>query len=406
MACRACSNKDLKLFLSLGKTPLANNFLTKAQLSEPESRFPLELYFCENCKLVQLGHVVPPKVLFENYVYVTSTTNTFKTHFLNFATELVNDFGLNNKSLVVDIGSNDGLLLKGFQQFGVQVIGVEPAGNIAAIAEKDGVETINDFFNDGAVHQIIEKKGKADAVTANNVFAHINDIAGLVRNLKLLLKDEGIFVIEIQYFGDTIEKMTFDNIYHEHLSYFTLTSLQNFFKLHEMEIFKVARVDSHGGSLRVFVQRAGSRQAKDKSVAGLLAYEAKLGINNFELCQKFAEKVHNAKTKFVAYVKTIKESGNTICGYGAPAKANTLMNFCEIGHEYINYVVDDSPLKQNLFMPGTHIPVVSSKILDEKQPNYIIIFAWNFADEILKKTQKYAERGVKFMVPLPEPRIV
>src|SRR3989344_3686992 len=152
MACRACSNKDLKLFLSLGKTPLANNFLTKAQLSEPESRFPLELYFCENCKLVQLGHVVPPKVLFENYVYVTSTTNTFKTHFLNFATELVNDFGLNNKSLVVDIGSNDGLLLKGFQQFGVQVIGVEPAGNIAAIAEKDGVETINDFFNDGAVH--------------------------------------------------------------------------------------------------------------------------------------------------------------------------------------------------------------------------------------------------------------
>ncbi len=405
MKCRTCSNTDLKKFLSLGTTPLANNFLTEQQLQQ-EERFPLELCFCDTCKLVQLSHVVPPEVMFKNYVYVTSTTNTFKVHFTAMAKELTDEFKLQKTSLAVDIGSNDGLLLKGFQQWGVQTIGVEPAGNIAVIAEKDGVETINDFFNEAAVRQIIARKGHADIITANNVFAHINDISDVIRNVDLLLKPEGVFVIEIQYLGDMIEKMTFDNVYHEHLSYFTLTSLEQFCKRHQMEIFKVKRVDSHGGSLRVFMKRPQSLRSIDASVKDLWGYEQRLGVNDFNTYRTFAEKVYGTKEKFVGFMKRIKSEGKTVYGYGAPAKGNTLLNFCDIGKDYITYVIDDNPLKQNLFTPGTHILVVSSKILDEKKPDYVLILAWNFADEILKKTQKYAAQGVRFIVPLPEPRII
>lgn len=401
MKCRICSNKALRKFLSLGQTQLANSFLKKEELDKEERKFPLEVFYCDGCKLVQLGYVVQPELMFKNYLYVSSTTNTFRQHFSKMAEDISMEHHFNEKSLAVDIGSNDGILLKGFQKFNVQVIGVEPATNVAKIAKQNGVDTINDFFNENVVKKIISKKGNADVVTATNVFAHIDDIGNTIENVKLLLKDDGIFVIEVQYLADMIKKMTFDNIYHEHLSYFSLTALAYFFSKHGMKVFDAQRNESHGGSLRVFIAKNPAIKVKD-SVKKILEYENKLGINDFELYKKFANEVYEVKKELVSFIKNIKKDETLIAGYGAPAKSNTLLNFCGIGNEYISYIVEDNPLKVGLYTPGTHIPVVSSKMLDEKKPDYILVLAWNFAQEILAKTKKYSEQGVKFIIPLPK----
>lgn len=405
MECRICRSSLIK-FLSLGSMPLANSFLSKEGMDKEEKTFPLEACFCNKCKLVQLSYVVDPEIMFRNYVYVSSTTKTFQQHFRKMAGEIAKEFGLDKNSLAVDIGSNDGILLKPFKEIGMQTIGIEPAANIAKIAEQNGIETINDFFSGSVVKEIIEKKGNADVITATNVFAHISDINSMVENVKALLKKDGIFVIEVQYLMDTIEKMNFDNIYHEHLYYYTLTSLANFFKKHSMEVFDVKRVDSHGGSLRVFIKRAEDKRKIKGSINKLLDYEKKMGVESIDLYKKFADNVYSVKENLVSYIKDIKKRGKTIAAYGAPAKGNTLLNFCSIGADCIEYVVEDNELKIGLYTPGTRIPVVSSKMLDEEMPDYILILAWNFAKEILEKTKKYADQGVKFIIPLPEPKIV
>lgn len=394
------------MFLSLGKTPLANSFLSKRDLNREEKYFPLDTCFCPKCKLVQLTYVVDPKIMFKHYVYVTSTSNTFIKHFTIMADDISNRFNLTEKSLVVDIGSNDGLLLKGFKKNGAQIIGVEPAANIAEIAEKNGIKTINSFFDGEVVNKIIGVEGLADIVTANNVFAHINDIHEFTKNVKSLLKRNGIFIIEVQYLIDTIEKMTFDNIYHEHLSYFTLTSLINFFKKNGMEVFDAKRVDSHGGSIRVFIKKSEDNLKIEQEIGKILQYEKNLGVDNLELYTDFGDKVYKVKNRLVKYIQDIKNDGKSIAAYGAPAKSTTLLNFCGIGKDYIEYIVDENELKHGLFAPGNHIPVVSPEMFDKKRPDYILILAWNFAKEILIKTEKYAEVGVKFIIPLPEPVLV
>ena len=283
---------------------------------------------------------------------------------------------------------------------------MEPATNIAAIAEKDGIETINDFFNADAVRQIISRKGHADVVTATNVFAHVNDIKALVGNVKLLLKKDGIFVIEAPYLVDMFEKMLFDTIYHEHLSYFSLTPLDYFFSSMGMEVFDVQKVDSHGGSLRVFVRKKEGKFEIRKSVGKMLEDEKNYGVNDFALYNKFANKVYGTRERLVGTLREIRRRGKIIAGYGAPAKGNTLLNFCNIGTEYIKYIVDDNPLKVGLLTPGMHIPVVGSQHLDQEKPDYILILAWNFAKEIMEKAKGYAEQGAKFIIPLPEVIIV
>jgi len=404
--CRICNNKDLKKILSLGTQPLANSFLTKEDLEKEEKTFPLEMSSCPSCKLLQLTYVVPPEIMFKNYVYVSSTTDTFKIHFFELAEELTQMLGLNKESLAVDIGSNDGVLLKGFQSFGVRTVGVEPATNVAKIAEQNGVETINDFFNGKIVGKIIKEKGHADVVTAANVFAHVNDIHDFVKNVKLLLKENGIFVIEVPYLLDMLEKMTFDTIYHEHLSYFTVTPLVKFFNKFGMGIFKIKKVDSHGGSLRIFVKNQSVKFYIDESVNRFLENEKKIGVGDSALYENFAQRVLDVKSTLLNFLQKIKDEGKSIAAYGAPAKGNTLLNFCGIGQKHIDYVIDDNPLKQDLFTPGTHIPVVDSSILDKNRPDFVLILAWNFAEEILAKNKKYRDEGVKFIIPLPEPVIV
>lgn len=404
MQCRVCGSSDARQVLSLGESPLANSFLKEEQLKEEEPKFPLGINFCNSCKLVQLSHVVPKEQMFSNYLYLTSVSRTFQEHFTRMAEEVSKKLGI-QAGLVVDIGSNDGILLLGFKKMGLKTIGVEPAANVAKIAREKGVETINGFFDSESVNQIIRTKGKADVITATNVFAHvdyINDFAGHVHSL---MKDDGSFVVEIQYFLDTMEKMNFDNIYHEHLYFYTLTSLKNLLERHKLIIFDVERNDSHGGTLRVFSKKINGKQGISENVTRLLAEEQKKGVDEYETYKAFAQKVGKVKENLVKFIRKIKSQGKSIAGFGAPAKSTTLLNYCGLGKNEIDYIVDENPLKAGLYAPGTHIPVVKAETLDIKRPDYIVILAWNFAKEIMEKTGKYAKLGTKYIIPLPEPRI-
>lgn len=398
--CRACKGTRLIKVFSFGPTPLANEFLSKEQLDEPEEFYPLDVYFCGNCHFLQLGHVVSPAVLFKNYVYVSSTSPVFVRHFHEYAHSLIHRFRLHNSSLVVDIGSNDGILLKPLKEHNIRVLGIEPARNIAARANRDGIQTIDRFFSVKLAQDIKKKYGEASVVTANNVFAHIDDLDEVVEGVKILLTKGGVFVIEAPYLVDFIEKNYFDLVYHEHLSYLAVTPLQALFERLGMEVFDVQKVPVHGGSIRVFIQKKGGNNKKTRRVSQFFALEKKHRLDIVETFFTFADKVRVNKAKLVSLLTKLKHQGKSIASYGAPAKGNTLLNYFGIGPDYIDYIVDDSPWKQGLFTPGTHIPVVSPSILQQKKPDYILILAWNFAKSIMEKLQG------PFILPVPRPRIV
>lgn len=403
--CRVCKNSQLKKIVSLGRSPLANNLVSRDEENE-EWFYPLELMYCPICHYCQLSYSVDPDKMFKKYAYVTSTTETFRKHFSQMAEDIFREFNLPLGSLVVDIGSNDGLILKRFQELGSRVIGVEPAENVAEIARKNGVDTITDYFNEEVTDTIIKLKGNADVITANNVFAHTRYIESITRNVKRLLKDSGVFVIEVQYLLDTLKNMTFDNIYHEHVSYYNAHSITEFFRRQGMEVFKIARVPSHGGSLRVFVQKQGGPHQADGSVESLIKEEKTFGLDKTETYELFGDKIQKIRQGIVKFVKEAKAEGKTIVGYGAPAKATTLLNFCNITDKEIDFIIDDNPLKQNMLIPGVRIPIKNREALNQINPDYILILAWNFADEIIRNNISLRERGAKFIIPLPDPKIV
>ena len=404
-ACRICANPVLLPVVSLGDSPLANNLLT-ADNKQTAEFFPLEMLYCPTCHLCQLSYVTPPEKMFKHYVYVTSTTNTFRQHFSEYADTLAREFTLNATSLVVDIGSNDGLLLSCLKDKGVRVMGIEPAENIVEIARRNGIDTLCDFFTESAANDVLRIKGKADVITANNVFAHINNIRDVVKNAKLLLKDNGVFCIEVQYLLDTIQKLTFDNIYHEHLSYFSLLALDEFFRRNDMEVFHVQHVDSHGGSLRVFVQRKGAIHAIQPTVAETIAHERQAGLDRYEIYQRFAQEVYAIKARFKNFISAVRSQGKRIVGYGAPAKATTFLNFCAIDSNSIEYIIEDNALKHGLTVPGVNIPIVSHEHFERDHPDYVAVLAWNFTDEILRNNEQQKQRGIKFVLPHPEPRVL
>lgn len=404
--CRICENPDLKKVISLGKSPLANNLLSAEDLSKNEELFPLEIMYCSKCHLCHLSYVVPPEKMFKKYLYVTSTTDTFKQHFEEMADKITKYFNLTNNSLVVDVGSNDGLLLKKFRERGVRVVGVESAENICEIARSEGIETLNGFFNENLAEEIVKMRGKAEIITANNVFAHVGNIKEFTRNVKTLLKDNGVFVIEVQYILDMIQKLTFDNIYHEHLSYFSILSLNEFFKKQDMGIFKIEHIDSHGGSIRVFIQKSTGKYPKDNSVNEFLEKEKLFGLDNFKVYQEFGEKLNDIRDKIRKFILKAKEEGKRIIGYGAPAKATTLLNFYNINNQFIDFIVEDNPLKHGKIVPGVRIPIKNKEDLNQNNPDYIFILAWNFAEEIIRKNNIYRERGAKFVIPSSELKII
>ncbi len=405
-SCRVCDRKRLVKVLSLGPTPLANAFLEQHQTRDAEVYYPLDAYLCRDCGLLQLLDVVAPEILFKDYVYVSSTSPVFIAHFPNFAEEAFSRFSLNRNSFVVDIGSNDGILLKPFKEKGARVLGVEPDAKIAALAKQSGIDSIVEFFSPAVAKAIVKRYGRADVVTATNVFAHIDDIHAVAKGVKKLLAPHGIFIIEVPYLGDFLQKNLFDTVYHEHLSYFCLFALALFFKRAGMRIIDVERVPTHGGSVRVFAANIGSRHEVTSRVKQLLSLERKLKLNEAKTYRRYGLRILQNRAKLLSLLSGLKQKGKRIAGYGAPAKGNTLLNFFSIGNDLLEYIVDDSPHKQGKHTPGKRVPVVSSSRLSKNPPDYLLILAWNFADSIMKKNESFRKGGGRFIIPVPYPKII
>ncbi len=403
--CRFCLNKKLKKVIDLGNQPAANAFLSKTQLKEIEPFFPLKVNFCSRCGQLQLTHVVSPDYLFRNYVYVSSTSPVFVNHFEQYAKSVYKKIKLDPQSLVVDIGSNDGILLKPFKKLGVKVLGIDPARKIAKEATKSGIPTISEYINQKLVKKITKKWGLANVITANNVFAHVPYIDELILAAKKLLKVEGVLIIEAPYLVDFLQKNLFDTIYHEHVSYLSIRPLVTLFKRFNMTIFDVEKTDSHGGSIRVFVKKNESKRRVTESVEKFVKSEKALGLGKLHTYQKFAKKIEQNKVDLNKLLRKLRSQGKSIIGYGAPAKGNTLLNYFNIGSQVLDYIVEDSQYKQGLFTPGMHIPVVSPKEISQTNPDFIFILAWNFAKPIMKKLGYFKSSGGRFIVPVPTPKI-
>lgn len=400
--CRYCDTPLAAPFLELGTMPLANNLPRKEDLTAPEFACPLSLVFCKKCGLVQLSHVVPPELMFSHYLYVSSTTKTFQEHFAEYARD-VRGRVKGESPLAVDLGSNDGLLLSCYQKEGMRICGVDPAKNLVDEANRKGLTTLNHFFNEASVEEILQKLGPASIVSGNNVFAHIDDIQGVLKNVSRLLTADGVFVIEFPYLGTMLDELLFDMTYHEHLSYIGVTALKFVAERFGFQLFDIREVASHGGSLRVFMQKQGGGRTPTPIVQRFLDREKEEKHLELATHQAFAQRVLRVKNEFVKLIRQLKREGKTISGFGAPAKASTLCNFYGLTPDLIDYVVDDNPLKQNRYIPGMHIPIVPSAHLHEHPTDYVVIFAWNFAREILKKIGHLEDRGTRFLVPLFNP---
>lgn len=404
--CRMCSSDKLYKFLDLGFTPPADQFRREDQIKEQEIYYPLEVYMCDDCGLAQLTYVVSPEILYRNdYPYESSITKTGHAHWESFAKEVVDRFGLSKQDLVVDIGSNVGVLLEAFRNNGVIVQGVDPAANIVMLAQERGIDTICDFFNAVSVDKILAEKGNASVITGTNVFAHIDDLNLLMSNVKRLLKKKGVFIFEAPYFVNLIKTIQYDTIYHEHLSYFSVKPLLGFFAKHNMDVIDIRFADIHGGSFRVYVSERGSYPVNG-IVKKLLDEENIMGLYSHATLDKFSDHVKKNRAELTWLLHSLKRKGKSIVGVSAPAKGMTLINYCRIGNDLLDVVSEKSTLKIGRYTPGMHISVVSDDYLLEKQPDYALLLAWNFADEIMKNLGEYRKRGGKFIIPIPEPKIV
>jgi len=402
--CRVCGSEKLHKFLSLGPTPLANSFLRENQLEEVEPYYPLDVYFCSNCYLVQLLDVVSPEVLFKEYAYVTGASKPMQAHFTGLVEDVIQNFKISEDGLIVDIGSNDGTLLQCFSKLGLQTLGIEPASNIARLAEAKGIQTVNEFFNEKCAVKIHEEHGNADVILATNVFAHSDDLGGFVRGVKRLLSDNGVFVIEVPYLLNLLNNLEFDTVYHEHLSYFAVHPLVYLANKFGMDVVDVKQVPVHGGSIRIFMQKSGRQRSKN--VVHLSSIERRAKLDSLKTYLKVANEVTLLREKLVQLLKVLKNEGNKITGYGATAKGNTLLNYCKIGTDILDYINDTTPFKQGCHTPGMHIPVVPEEKFHENPPDYALLLAWNYADEILQKESEYRQKGGKFILPIPEPKVV
>lgn len=404
--CRGCNQPmAAQPFLKLGDQPLANSFLKNADEIAAEAKYPLDVYFCENCSLVQLADVIDPAVLFRNYIYVTGTSDTIAEHNKGYAATVV-DFLKISDELVVEVASNDGSLLKCFQAQGVKTLGIEPAVNIADMARGAGIETVAEFFNYETAVQVRESHGPAAAVIGNNVMAHVDDTQDFLRGGKHLLKSDGLVITEVPYLGEFMERLEYDTVYHEHLCYFSITALLKLCEEVGLSIVRIDHVPVHGGSIRMY---AGNKEHYPQHAASVLQEaqkEIQLGYTQAQRYQQFSDDVAGNRDELLTLLSDLQSQGKTLAAYGAPAKGNTLLNYCNIDTDLIPYTVDKSPLKVGLLTPGMHIPVLPVETLLERQPDYVLILAWNFAEEIIRQQQEYASRGGRFIIPLPRPKIV
>jgi len=405
-SCRVCGSHDFLDYLDLGKTPLANSFLDPGKENE-EKTFPLKVLYCRKCSLSQLNIVVNPSVLFSHYVYRSSISKTFEQHCLRMAHNVASLIPPRDDSLVVDIASNDGCLLKQFKKIGYRVLGVEPAANIAVLANSESIETLPSFWGEDVAQEIIRAKGKAAVITATNVFAHIDNLQSFLQAVVTALDDNGLFIVEVPYLYHLISHNEFDTVYHEHLSYFLVRPLHTLYQRNNFTIVRVEQHPIHGGSIRIFATKTASKAfAVDSSVSQMLEFEKKNGLYDEKTYLDFAGRVNEMKQEMKNLLQDLKSQGKTIAGYGAPAKGNTLLNYFGIGHNLISFIADDTPEKQGKLTPGTRIPITGAHKLQEEKIDYILLLAWNVAPELMKKTSFHRGRGGKYIIPIPQTQIV
>ena len=389
----------------MGSMPIPNGFLAKENLRKPEPRYPLGVMVCKSCWLMQLTHIIPPDLMFRNYLYIPSTSTTMLKHFESMADSLVQDLKIKPGSLVIDIGSNDGTLLSFFKNQEMKVLGIDPATNLVQIANLKGIETIGDFFNKNVAIRIAKQRGKAALITGTNVLAHVDNIHEVCEGIKLLLGDGGVFVAEFPYLADLLRKNEFDTIYHEHLSYFSLGPLITLFNKHQLVIYDIKKLPTHGGSIRIYVAKKSAKKPIQSIVKDFVREEKLKKLYTIAPYEEFARRVGIIKRDLVSYLKQLRAQGKRIVGYGASAKGNVLMNYCGIDTKLLDYVVDSIPYKQGRYTPGTHIPIFPETRLKTHRPHYALLTAWNFEEEILLKQIAYRERGGQFIITIPYLRI-
>jgi SAM-dependent methyltransferase len=403
--CLGCAAALQSPFLNLGRTPLANSYLKPDQDRHLEEKFPLAVAYCDGCHIVQLTDLVAPEKLFSEYLYFSSYSESFLAHAKSMAAELTDRFRLGPASRVLEIASNDGYLLQYFQHAGLEVLGVEPARNIAAVAQERGIPTLNAFFDSVAAADIRGRFGLADLIVGNNVLAHVPTINDFLAAVAAVLAPSGASVFEFPYLGELLDNSEFDTIYHEHVFYYSLTAIRLLAERAGLELFDVAEQSIHGGSLRVFLQHPEQRPVAGR-VEAMLKHERDTGLTNADHFISFGLQVETLKRRLVSLLQQLKSSGNRLAAYGAPAKGNTLLNYCGIGPDLIEFTVDRSPHKQNMLLPGSHLPILAPSELTARRPDYTLILPWNIADEIIEQQRQYLRAGGQFIVPIPEPRIL
>ena len=401
--CRACGAAILEPVLSLGEMPLANALVDE---SDPaEHRFPLDVVRCPGCTLVQITETVPPETLFREYPYFSSFSETFVAHARTFAGQMRDRLGLAERSLVVEAASNDGYLLQFFADAGVPVLGIEPARNVARAARERGIETVDEFLDAELARVLVSQRGPADLVIANNVLAHVADLHGFVEGLRTLAGDRGIVSVEVPYLCELVDGLEFDTIYHEHLCYFSLSALSALLSRHGLDVVDVERIPVHGGSLRVLARPAGAGRPSE-SVVAMLESEARWGVARPGRYAEFAHGVDAARVAIARLVRDLVGRGETVAGYGAAAKAVVLLHACGLDRDAVHYVVDRNPYKQGKLLPGVRIPIRPPDALIDARPGYVLLFVWNIAAEVTAQQRPFLEGGGKFIVPIPQPRVV
>lgn len=404
--CRFCATPLEHEFVNLGLSPISNAFINPELADQQESFYPLHVFVCSECFLVQLEEFESPDEIFSDYVYFSSYSDSWLAHAKKFVNSAASRFGLDRNSLVIEVASNDGYLLQYFRELEVPVLGIEPASNVAEVARAAGIETIDRFFGVALATQLRDEGRSCDLLVGNNVLAHVPDINDFVAGLKIVLGDNGVLSMEFPHLLKLIRQTQFDTIYHEHFSYLSLLTVQKIFRHHGLEVFDVEELSTHGGSLRVYAQHPGDPQVLSAAVGKVLNDEREAGLDTLQGYRNFSEKVEKVKKDLLAFLSAASRDNKSVVGYGAPAKGNTLLNFCGVGPDSIQYTVDRSPHKQGRLLPGTHIPVHAPEHIDETKPDYVLILPWNLKDEIVQQLGHIEAWGGRCVVPIPELRVI
>jgi len=406
-SCRFCGHNLEHTFCDLGETPLSNSYLAEEDLAKKEPFFSLHAYVCDNCFLVQVQEFQKPEAIFTEYAYFSSYSESWLGHAKNYVENVTERFALSSNSKVVEIASNDGYLLQYFKSKGIPVLGIEPAANVAEVAIEKGIPTLVEFFNASLAEELVLREGKANLILGNNVLAHVPNLNDFIRGMKILLKSDGIITLEFPHLIRLVEENQFDTIYHEHFSYFSLFTIEKIFAYHGLTLFDVDEIPTHGGSIRIYARHdVDKTKPITNRIDALRQKEIDQGINSIDFYQQFSQKVLSTKNQIRIFFKEAKKQGKVIVGYGAPAKGNTLLNFCEIGKDVMDFTVDRNPYKQNRYLPGTHIPIKNVEKIEEEKPDYLFILPWNLKNEIIEQMGYIRKWGGRFVVPIPELEVI